>query len=606
MGKQGELQKLMLQDLSGGQAVELFRGYYLRAPRWAPDGSQIILSARTEEGVSAPTILMIPRLGQSFRRIAEGVYGSGGYFSSFLIVEGKQSPGDPGAPEKPVILLVDRATALTGDLLSLQASGAGAIVAEGGLNEEEIVPQTRVELVDGLAAAVRTGEIVYPDGTAGIAPDRTVPSNGMGAALELARTSAFPIPARNPVPATGSFAPDNAYPETPYPSEAHRAPAAVRIWSIFHYFHPYKHLYGEDWDSLLPRFLVKMMKAANALEYHKTVAEMVAHIHDTHCFVSSPVLREFYGPAPPPLTVRWIEQIVVIDRISEFEEMQAAHLSQGDIVLKVDGHDVKERMDELAAHVAASTPQALHWRILNTLLNGAEGSPVTVTVKDGGGRVRDVSLPRSGRFAAALGRPAGDPIRLINENIGYVDLSRLPPERVDEMFEKFANTRAFIMDMRGYPQGTAWQIAPRLSAQDQPVAAQFRRNLVTADNISSYYFEQKIPPATGWHYSGKTVMRIDERTISQAEHSGLFYRTANQTKFVGSATNGANGDVPWFWAPGGIRINFSGHDVRHADGTQLQRVGLPPDIEVIPTIAGIRAGRDEVLEKAVEYLTKNP
>jgi hypothetical protein len=37
---------------------------------------------------------------------------------------------------------------------------------------------------------------------------------------------------------------------------------------------------------------------------------------------------------------------------------------------------------------------------------------------------------------------------------------------------------------------------------------------------------------------------------------------------------------------------------------QLQRVGLVPDVEVRPTIAGIRAGRDEVLERAVSYLEK--
>ena len=164
------------------------------------------------------------------------------------------------------------------------------------------------------------------------------------------------------------------------------------------------------------------------------------------------------------------------------------------------------------------------------------------------------------------------------------------------------------MDMRGYPQGTAWPIAPRLSERDQPVAAQFRRNIVMPDtsnfqiNISSMIFEQRIPPSSQEHYSGKTVMLIDERAMSQSEHSGLFYRTANGTKFIGSPTNGANGDVTWFTAPGGIRIMFSGHDVRHADETEFQPVGLQPDIPVKPTIAGIRAGRDEVLEKAIEYL----
>jgi C-terminal processing protease CtpA/Prc len=97
-------------------------------------------------------------------------------------------------------------------------------------------------------------------------------------------------------------------------------------------------------------------------------------------------------------------------------------------------------------------------------------------------------------------------------------------------------------------------------------------------------------------------MLIDERAISQAEHSGLFYRAANGTVFIGSPTQGADGDVTNFMAPGGIRIAFTGLDVRWPDGRQLQRVGLVPDIEVHPTITGIQAGRDEVLERALAYI----
>jgi len=48
---------------------------------------------------------------------------------------------------------------------------------------------------------------------------------------------------------------------------------------------------------------------------------------------------------------------------------------------------------------------------------------------------------------------------------------------------------------------------------------------------------------------------------------------------------------------------FTGQGVRHADGRQLQRVGITPHILVRPTIMGIRAGRDEVLEAALAHLT---
>jgi C-terminal processing protease CtpA/Prc len=97
-------------------------------------------------------------------------------------------------------------------------------------------------------------------------------------------------------------------------------------------------------------------------------------------------------------------------------------------------------------------------------------------------------------------------------------------------------------------------------------------------------------------------MLVDERTQSQAEHTGLFFEAANGTVFVGSPTAGANGDVTTVVLPGGITARFSGHEVRHADGRQLQRVGLQPQVLVRPTVAGVRAGRDEVLEAALRYL----
>jgi C-terminal processing protease CtpA/Prc len=54
--------------------------------------------------------------------------------------------------------------------------------------------------------------------------------------------------------------------------------------------------------------------------------------------------------------------------------------------------------------------------------------------------------------------------------------------------------------------------------------------------------------------------------------------------------------------PGGFAVRYPWADVRWADGRQLQRVGLTPLVDVRQTVAGIRAGRDDVLEAAVRWL----
>jgi hypothetical protein len=56
--------------------------------------------------------------------------------------------------------------------------------------------------------------------------------------------------------------------------------------------------------------------------------------------------------------------------------------------------------------------------------------------------------------------------------------------------------------------------------------------------------------------------------------------------------------------PGGIEVRITGAESKWPDGRRLQRVGLLPDIEAHPTIAGIRAGRDEILERAIAYIER--
>ena len=202
--------------------------------------------------------------------------------------------------------------------------------------------------------------------------------------------------------------------------------------------------------------------------------------------------------------------------------------------------------------------------------------------------------------------PRTGPIfRLLPGNVGYADLARLPVAMVDSMFETFRNARAIVFDDRGYPQGTAWSIAPRLTPKETVPAAAFQRPLLMSPDSAewtTYAFVQYTPKTSKWRYHGKTIVLVDERTISQAEHTVLFLEAATKTTVVGSPTMGANGDVTSVALPGGVFARFSGHDVRHADGRQLQRVGILPDVVVRPTIAGVRAGRDEVLDRALQLV----
>jgi C-terminal processing protease CtpA/Prc len=164
--------------------------------------------------------------------------------------------------------------------------------------------------------------------------------------------------------------------------------------------------------------------------------------------------------------------------------------------------------------------------------------------------------------------------------------------------------------MRGYPNGTAWSIAPRLTEKKNVVAALFSRPVREANDLTDvdvgdsgrYSFAQRIPERQGDVYRGKVVVLINEDAISQSEHTCLFFEAATDVTFIGTPTAGANGDVTNMVLPGNLTVSFSGHDVRHADGRQLQRVGIQPTIRVERTIRGVIEGRDEILDAAIKFL----
>jgi len=129
--------------------------------------------------------------------------------------------------------------------------------------------------------------------------------------------------------------PVNAFAKTNYPAAEYRVFAAFRIWTVINYFFPYKDLQGEDWDAVLRQFIPRMENAANALEYHQAVAEMVSHIHDSHGFVHSQVLREDGGSWRAPVEVRIIENVPVVTALLDEKAAKDAGIEIGDVIYEL-------------------------------------------------------------------------------------------------------------------------------------------------------------------------------------------------------------------------------------------------------------------------------
>jgi C-terminal processing protease CtpA/Prc len=104
------------------------------------------------------------------------------------------------------------------------------------------------------------------------------------------------------------------------------------------------------------------------------------------------------------------------------------------------------------------------------------------------------------------------------------------------------------------------------------------------------------------HYVGKVVILVDEDSESQSEYTAMALQAVPNVITVGSQTSGADGNVSPISLPGGINTQISGFGIFYPEKQPTQGIGVRIDVKVEPTIAGLRSGRDEVLEEAIRQI----
>jgi C-terminal processing protease CtpA/Prc len=513
---------------------------------------------------------------------------------------------------KPFVVIVDAAAYYSAELLvGVQAAGVGQVVFAGANHTMvEREDEATLMLSSGVEVRVRASELVAPNGTVGFSPDASVKENPLEAALGLLR--AIPPATR----ATGSYTslqrlsvgrPEHDYPAD-LPPRNLRLLALFRLWAVIDFFFPYKNLMDHPWEESLKRLIPVFLEAETPEAYGLAVLEAVTALNDSHGRADVGTRCErLFGTHFPPVLLRTLGGSRVVTAVLDDE----CRLETGDIILSIDGTNIESRAGNLGRYTAASTKQSLYAQTNFYLLAGPPNSDADLTVRKLDGRMQRVSVFRKLSAAEIYSSPSSpsspERWRVLPEGFGYVDMVRLRMDEVEEAMSALDSTPAIIFDIRGYPQGTAFAIAPMLTRQSFTIA-QFRRCYLDGfrqdEGRNQLLFEQMLQPDGKHHYEGHVVALIDERAISHAEHSCLALEGAapGRITFVGTPTAGANGDVTEITLPGSVKVFFTGHDVRHADGRELQRLGIQPDIWVEPTPKGLAEGRDEVLEAAVNFL----
>jgi hypothetical protein len=389
-----------------------------------------------------------------------------------------------------------------------------------------------------------------------------------------------------------------------YPEQEYRLLSLFRYWNIIHYFYPYKDILDMNWDSVLVEFIPKMINSANYREFHLTFLELATRLNDTHAFTYSSVINEdIFGYYYLPLTLKYVEDETVITGI--YGDNLESRV--GDVIKSINGLDIYTLRDSLRKYVAGSNNPVIERNINTWLLRGQEGD-IQMELEDAENQ-RTVSLPRNISISDYydLIEPTGPIWETLDSdsgNFGYVDMGRLERNQISGMFSDLWETDGIIFDIRNYPQGTMWDMVKYLF--DDPIhIANFTVPDITYPGTLFWHFEHVGTGDFSQTYSKPIVILFDETTLSQAEYTVMAFEQHPQSIKIGSQTAAADGNVSIIYLPGGINTRFTALGTFYPDFTHTQRVGIVPDIEVHPTIMGIRQGRDELLEVAIEQLIIN-
>ncbi|WP_028100402.1 S41 family peptidase [Pseudoduganella violaceinigra] len=518
----------------------------------------------------------------------------------------------PGARRRPVVFLVNGLTAVPKTALALQRQGVARIVATSGTLATYAAPLMQRRVGDGLMVEFSRARLVAREGLLGYRPDRIAPDDGdtgiASAAVKAAAAmlSATPRRRAQAVPVPLPVQRQQAYDQGQFPSKAMRILAAIKLWATIERQYPARDLLGSSWDEALLACIQRMATVEDNLQYAQALQAMLVHLGDNHAWVWSRALSAHRGKADLPLSLAVIEnKVIVIGADAAHPESGA--LAAGDEVLAIDGEPVASMMDRLRPQISSATGSGMVHAVLRRLLSGAPDSLARLTVSGPDG-ARQVEIRRRILDEELVQRPAGAAMRYLGNDLAYVDLDRLQQAEVPAMFAFIAGRRGVIFDLRGYPHGTAWDIARRLNVKHAAfgpgIHAPFASGL-PAPAPQRLSYAQPLRAPDGPLFTGKVAVLIDSRTMSQSEHTVQMFESAAPITLIGSRSVGTNGDLRHLVLPGKVTVSFSGLEITHADGRRMQQAGIAPHLEVRPTVAGVRAGRDEVLERAERFLRED-
>lgn len=392
-----------------------------------------------------------------------------------------------------------------------------------------------------------------------------------------------------------------------YPDVGYRILSLFRYWNIIQYYFPYKNLIQEDWKKILEEFIPKLVAAKNESEYTLAMVELIGKVKDTHANIwgRNEALIEYFGAnyAVPELT--FIENKAVVTGFYDEKLAQETALKVGDIITKINNKTIEEIVSTSLKYYPASNYSTQLRDIALNLLRSNDSIIAIEFLRDGKieqRKLRTFSTDEINIYAKYQKKDTS--FRIINKDIAYLDNGFLQRKEIPNLWKEIRKTKGLIIDIRNYPSDFPLD---ELSNYLMPKSTPFTKITTTSTQnpgLFTFTKELTVGKKNKNYYKGKVVILINEISQSSSEFHTMGYRVHPNATVIGSTTAGADGNVSMFYLPGGLYTMISGIGIYYPDGKETQGIGIVPDIKVKPSIEGIKNGRDELMEKAIEVINE--
>jgi C-terminal processing protease CtpA/Prc len=411
--------------------------------------------------------------------------------------------------------------------------------------------------------------------------------------------------------ANPSFDHEATYNGFKIPDAGYQLLALFRFWNMVQWFYPNRAIIADHpanttyWNQVLADSIPLIGLAQESFTYQQELIRFIAKINDTHANLWTTLAsRPPYGTCYLPVDLRFVAGQAIVLRNTELTAGPASGMLPGDLILQLDGAGVPDLVTQWSPLYADSNPAARMRDIAEYMTRGSCGASTVVV--DRGGKTMTIHPNRLPTSAIDIGqtyshdRP-GPAFQLLAPDIAYVKISTLKQADCANDILAAAGTKGLIIDIRDYPSDfPIYTLGGMLVTTPTPFV--YFTNGDPSNPGAFHWFQLvQLTPAAP-HYSGKIAILVDETTQSSAEFHSMAFRAVPGAAVIGSTTAGADGNVSTVPIPGGLSSYISGLGVYYPDGRGTQRVGIVPDIWVTPTIAGLRAGRDELIEEAMRFI----